>query len=137
MGKMALLIMEKNSETGFLEKELGSYSIEYDADLVEKVFALQDGGEMVVHLYVTVPGEFEDWEYNAIMDNYDGELYGEEVISLEEDEESYNPTWLVKLKFEEEDNAMERKLNRILKIHGEEVKRVLGLLKDLEEEYKA
>jgi len=137
MKDMALLIMEKNSETGFLEKELGSYSIEHDEKLVERIFALRDGGEMVVHLYATVPGEFEDWEYNAIMDNYDGELYGKEIISLEEDEESYNPTWLIKFKFEEEDTAMERKLNRILKIHEEEVKRVLRLLKDLEEEYKA
>jgi hypothetical protein len=57
------------------------------------------------------------------------------VESIEEDEDSYNPTWLVSFKLIENDDAMEGRINEILKIHAEEIERVLITIKDLESEY--
>lgn len=136
MDKMAVLIMEKDIQTGYLDKELGSYTIEYDVNLIERIFAVKEGEDRVVNMYMAVPGEFEDWEFNAILDNYNLELYEGKALSIEEDEESYNPAWLVKIKFEENDSVMEDKLNEILEVHSREIERVLEAIKGLEEEYR-
>lgn len=136
MEDMALVIMEKEKETGFLGRELGSYSLKADMSYIEKVFAYNEDGKMIVNLYLTVPGEFEDWEFNAILDNYNLKLYDEKVISIDEDEDSYNPGWIVKFPFLENDDAMEEKINEILQIHSEEANRVLEEIKGLEDEYR-
>jgi hypothetical protein len=136
MGDMSVIIMEKDRETGFLSKELGSYGIRTDMDMIDRVFAVPGDGKSIVNLYITVPGEFEDWEFNAILDNYNAELYEGKVESIEEDEDSYNPTWLVKFEFLENDDAMEARLNEILEIHDTEVKRVLEAIKGMEDDYR-
>lgn len=136
MENIGVLIMEKNPETGYLNKELGSYTMQCDINLIDRIFAVREGAESIVYIYMTALGEFEDWEFNAILDNYDWGLYDGKVLSIEEDEESYNPAWLVKLPFVENDSAMEEKLNEVLKIHEGELKRVESILKELENEYK-
>lgn len=135
MDEMAVVIMEKDMKTGFLSKELGSYSINYDVNLISRIFVTADEEKRVVNMYLTTPGDFEDWEFNAIYDTYDTGLYGNNILSIEEDEDSYNPTWLVKFDFIENDRAMEAKLNEILKIHSDELKRVLEQIKGMKEEY--
>lgn len=135
MGDMSVLIMEKDKDTGYLSREIGSYKIEEGIELIERVFAVNDNGSSTIYLYVTVPGDFLDWEFNAILDVYNYELYDNLVDSIEEDEDSYNPTWLIKFKLIENDDAMEDKLNEILKIHAGEIKRVLEAIKNLESEY--
>lgn len=136
MGDISVVIMEKDCETGFLSRELGSYSIKYDIGLIERIFAVSRDVETIVNLYITVPGEFEDWEFNAILDTYDTEIYNGLVDSIEEDEDSYNPTWLLKFKFSANDDVVEDKLNRILEIHCSEMNRVLEDIKGMEDEYK-
>ncbi|KPU42282.1 hypothetical protein OXPF_40670 [Oxobacter pfennigii] len=137
MDKTAVVIMEKNKDTGFLEKELGSYSVNHDMNHIDKIYAMEEDGEIIVNLHLTVAGDFEDWEFNAILDNYALELYDNVAVSIEEDEEGYNPTWHLKFKFEANDSDVERKLNGIMDIHDRELKRVLEAIKDLESEYKS
>lgn len=135
MDGMSIVIMEKDRETGFLSKELGSYGIEDNIEMVDRVFAVSCDGKKLVNLYITIPGEFEDWEFNAILDNYNAEVYEGLEESIEEDEDGYNPTWLVKFEFLENDDVMELKLNQLIQIHAAEVKRVLEEIKDLKDEY--
>ena len=136
MENLSVIIMEKDVETGFLNRELGSYSIQYDITLIDRIFASSDDSNLVINMYVTVQGNFEDWQFNAILDNYNMEVYDEKILSISEDEDSYNPTWLIKLNFEQNDDAMERKLNEILTIHSTELQRVIEEIKDMENEYK-
>ena len=136
MENLSVIIMEKDVETGFLNRELGSYSIQYDITLIDRIFASSDNSNLVINMYVTVQGDFQDWQFNAILDNYNMELYDEKILSISEDEDSYNPTWLIKLNFEQNDDAMERKLNEILTIHSTELQRVIEEIKDMENEYK-
>jgi hypothetical protein len=136
MDDMAVVIMEKDPKTGLLSRELGSYHINYDLNLIDKIFVTFENGEKIVNEYLTTPGEFKDWEFNAIYDTYDMEIYGDTILSMEEDDESYNPTWLVRFDFLEDDVAMESKLNEILRMHSEELKNVLEKIKGMEEEYR-
>lgn len=136
MEEMALVIMEKDPETGYLSKELGTYSINYNIDMVSSIFVSLQDGKRVVNMSVTIPGEFEDWEYNAIMDNYNHELFENIVISIKEDEESYNPAWVMVFDFMDNDDAMEKKLNDILAVHSAEAERVIAAAKELESEYR-
>jgi len=136
MDKMAVVIMEKDAKTGFLERELGSYSVEHDMNHIDRIFAVRESEDIITNIYLTLPGDFEDWEFNAILDNYGVELYEDKILSIEEDEESYNPTWHLKFKYQGNDSDIENKLNEILDIHSKEINRVLGIIKELESEYK-
>lgn len=124
MEDMALVIMEKEAETDFLSRELGSYTLNGDIGFIERAFASVEDGKMTVYLYLTMPGEFDDREFNAILDGYNPELYHGIVSSISEDEDNYNPGWILKFPFIENDDDMERKLNKILQIHIGEVGRI-------------
>ncbi|MDI6619631.1 MAG: hypothetical protein QME45_13415 [Clostridiales bacterium] len=135
MDKLSVVVMEKDAQTGLLDKELGSYSIEYNIDYIDKVFAVIEEGREIVHLYLTIPGEFEDWEFNAILDNYDTSLYDGLILSIEEDQDNHNPGWILKVEFIEDDDKMEERLNNILKIHDAEAARVTEEIKGMKDEY--
>lgn len=125
MEDTSIVIMEREKETGFLGKELGSYNIGNNIEYINRVYALLDGDKMVVYLYLTIPGDFNDSEFNAILDNYDTTIYEGNIISIEEDEENYNPGWIIKMDFIEDINSMEKAINNILSLHKEEGNRVL------------
>lgn len=136
MENISLVIMEKETDTGYLGKELGSYELKFDAEYVGRIFAHRENGELIAYMYITIPGEFQDWEFNAILDNYNPDLYEGKAISINEDDDSYNPSWIVKFNFLENDDKMEEKINEILGIHSMEINRVLQDIKGLESEYK-
>ena len=125
MEDTSIVIMERERETGFLGKELGSYNIGDNIEYIDRVYASLDGDKMRIYLYLTIPGDFNDSEFNAILDNYDTTIYEGNIISIEEDEENYNPGWIVKMDFIEDINSMEKAINNILSLHKEEVNRVL------------
>ncbi|NGX94425.1 MAG: hypothetical protein G4V63_04065 [Candidatus Afipia apatlaquensis] len=136
MENISLVIMEKEKDTGFLSRELGSYEVKYDTEYVSSIYASREDENLYVNMYLTVPGEFEDWKYNAILDNYDTGLYKDKALLAEEDEDSYNPGWVIKFLFLENDNEMEEKINELLGIHVSELERVLSQLKNIEDEYR-
>lgn len=136
MEDLSVVIMERDPETGFLSKELGSYNVALDINMIDRIFVTSESDMKVTNLYITIPGDFEDWEFNAILDNYNIEQYSEKVLTIGEDEDSYNPTWIIKFDFIEDDSRMEGKLNELLEIHDTEVKRVLEDIKGMEEDYK-
>jgi len=136
MEDLSVVIMEKDSETGFLSKELGSYNVVWDINMIDRIFVISENDKKAVNLFITIPGDFEDWEFNAILDNYNIEQYSEKVLTMEEDEDSYNPTWIIKFDFIEDGSRMEEKLNELLEMHDTEVKRVLNDIKSMEEDYK-
>lgn len=136
MENVSLVIMEKEKDTGYLGRELGSYEVKYGTEYVSSIYASREDESLYVSMYLTMPGEFEDWQYNAILDNYDSGLYEGRVLSVEEDEDSYNPGWVIKFLFLDNDDDMEKKINEILGIHVSEVERILPQLKDMESEYR-
>lgn len=136
MDETVIVIMQKDPETGFLDKELGSYKITENEDLIYNTYAMEQDGRMVVTLKLTCEREVEDWEYEAIFDYYDQETILPFVTSIEEDLDCYNPTWKVSFDFLEDIEEMEKRIGNLLKLHRQELDSVYTAIADKRNEYK-
>ena len=134
MDETVIVIMLKDAETGFLEKELGAYSLPENSGLIFNVYA--EGEENTVVLRLTCDKELLDWEYDAVYDYYDPETVGSLVDSIEEEDGHFDPVWVVRFPFAEEQDVMEEKLADILQAHQEELLSVYEAIKDKEDDYR-
>ncbi len=64
MEETTIVIMLKDEETGFLDQELGSYSVPERAELIWSIYVKSN--EVVLRL--SCDRELEDWEYEAVFD---------------------------------------------------------------------
>ncbi len=128
----SLVLMEKDKETGFISKELGSFSVDEGALFVRKFF-VEDG---VVNLYFDTNKDVEEWEYSAIYDLFNEEGFKEKGYELEEDLEEYNPTFIVKFDYDDEYSKIQEKLNEIITLIKVEMENVFKNIEGKEEEYK-
>ena len=134
MEETVIVIMLKDAETGFLEKELGAYSLSENGELIFNIYA--EGEEKKVVMRLTCERELQDWEYDAVYDYYDTETVGALVASIEEEDGHYDPVWVVTFPFAEEQDVMEQKLTDILDAHKEELLSVYEAIKDKEDDYR-
>lgn len=128
----SLVLMEKDKDTGFISKELGSFSVDEGALFVRKFF-VEDG---VVNLYFDTNKDVEEWEYSAIYDLFNEDGFKENGYELEEDLEEYNPTFIVKFEYYEEYSKIQEKLNEIIGLIKTEMENVFKNIEGKEEEYK-
>lgn len=128
----SLVLMEKDKDTGFISKELGSFSVDEGALFVRKFF-VEDG---VVNLYFDTNKDVEEWEYSAIYDLFNEEGFKEKGYELEEDLEEYNPTFIIKFEYDEEYSKIQEKLNEIIGLIKIEMENVFKNIEGKEEEYK-
>ena len=135
MEETLIVIMLKDKETGFLDKELGSYKIDENEQLIFNTYAVENEDGIVVHMKITCDKDVEDWEFDAIYDYYDPEEILKEVISFSEEEDCYNPTWDASFKFIDDISEMERKIKKILEIHKKELNSVYEAIADKRDEY--
>ena len=130
MEETVIVIMRKDEKTGFLERELGAYSVPENGELLLNIYA---EGEKVV-LRLSCEKELQDWEYDAVYDYYDTETVGAFVDTIAEEDGHYNPVWVVTFPFSEEE--MEERLARILQAHQRELLSVYDAIKDKEDDYR-
>ena len=78
----------------------------------------------------------EEWEYNAIYDVFNLELFENEGFSIEEVEDEYNPTFLVKFKYEDDYEYINEKLSLCIELIEEAMEKAFNDIKEKEEEYK-
>ena len=136
MEETLIVIMLKDKETGFLDKEIASLKVEENDGLIYNTFAQEeDNGEICVYMKITCDKDVEDWEFDAIYDYYDAEPILGEVDSIEEEDECYNPTWNIKFKFIDNVEEMEEKVKKILNIHKKELESVYETISDKRDEY--
>lgn len=128
----SLVLMEKDKETGFIKKELGSYSVDESALFVKKFFL--EGEE--VNLYFDTNKDVEEWEYSAIYDLFNKDVFEEKGYKVEEDLDEYNPTFILKFNYVDDHNKMQDKVNEILFLISNEMEVVFNNIKGKEEEYK-
>lgn len=136
MEETVIVIMLKDAETGFLEKELGSYSLPEDGEWIFNIYAEGDAEQTVI-LRLSCERELQDWEYDAVYDYYDMETVGALVDSIAEEDGHYDPVWVVRFPFLPEQDAMEERLRAILHMHREEMLSVYEAIKDKEDDYRA
>lgn len=130
-----IVIMQKNKESGFLEKELASLNISENDELIVNLFAIEEDS-LKLHIKITTDKDMEDWEYSAIYDYYDPEIFGDKIESITEIEDSYNPEWELVLDYPEDLIELEDKIIDILKIHRQELNSVYEVIKDKKGDYE-
>jgi len=128
----SLVLMEKDKETGFIKSELGSFEVNEGALFVKKLYVLED----TVYMYFDTNKNVEEWEYSAIYDLFNEEAFTEKGYELEEDLEEYNPTFIIKFKYEDDYSIMKEKIQECVSIIQKEMDNVFEAIKGKEAEYQ-
>lgn len=128
----SLVLMEKDKETGFIKSELGSFEVNEGALFVKKFYVLNE----VVHMYFDTNKNVEEWEYSAIYDLFNADAFIERGYEIEEDLDEYNPTYIIKFKYEDDYDAMKEKVQEVVSIIEKEVNSVFEAIKGKEAEYQ-
>ena len=132
MDETFIVIMLRDNETGFLDKELGCYAVDDSYSLIYNTYAVEEDGKTVVYMRLTCEKDVEDWEYDAIFDYYDTDTVLSEVDSICGE---YNPMWLVKFEFTDDTELMEEKIKKLLDLHKKELDSVYETIADKKDEY--
>lgn len=136
MDETVIVIMLKDEATGFLEKELDSYTLPENSELIFSIYA-EGNEEKTVTLRLTCGRMLEDWEFEAVYDYYDMEPVGALVKEIAEEDGHYEPVWVVRFPFEAEREKMEETLCGILQAHKTELLSVYDAIRDKEDDYRA
>ena len=128
----SLVLMEKDKETGFISKELGSFEVNEGALYVTKLFVLNNE----VNLYFDTNKDVEEWEYSAIYDVFDMDLFENEGFGIEEVEDEYNPTFLINFKYKDDHEYIEEKLALSIELIEEAMEKAFNNIEGKEEEYQ-
>ncbi len=116
----AIVLMEREKETNFFIKELGSYEIDKGAEYITKFF--YDGEK--VNLYFDTNKEVEDWEFTAIYDLFNEDAFKGLVTSIESYDEEFNPTWILTFNYDDDYKKFNDKLMAICEVIEENIKKV-------------
>ena len=135
MEETTIVVMLKNQETGFLEKELGNYTIEENLGGMLNIYAQEAEHGPKAFLRLSCEKELQDWEYEAIFDYYDTDCMNGVVESLVEEDEHMNPVWVATFDFLDHQEQMEEKLSKILSLHAQELDSVYEVIADKRDDY--
>ncbi|MEG0308721.1 MAG: DUF6762 family protein [Clostridium sp.] len=128
----AVVLMEREKDTNYLIRELGSYQIHEGAEYITKLF--YDGDS--VKLYFDTNKEVEDWEFTAIYDLFNEEAFHGVVTSIEPYDEEFNPTWILTFGYDDDHNKLSDKLNYICSLIEENMNKVIADIEGKIEDYK-
>ena len=132
MDYSSLILMEKDKETGFVVKEIGSYNVSEGAEYIKSFYVLDDK----VYIKFDTNKDVEEWEYSAIYDVFNMELFENEGIEIEEVEDEYNPTFLINFKYKDDHDYIEEKLSLSIELIEEAMEKAFNDIEGKEEEYQ-
>ena len=128
----SLVLIEKDKETGFIKKELGSFQVNEGALFVKKLYVLDE----IVYMHFDTNKNVEEWEYSAIYDLFNSEAFTESGYEIEEDLDEYNPAYIIKFKYEDDYDLMRKEIQEVVSIIEKEMNLVFEAIKGKESEYK-
>lgn len=131
MDYSSLILMEKDKETGFVVKEIGSYNVSEGAEYIKSFYVLDD----TVYIKFDTNKDVEEWEYSAIYDVFNMNSFEQEGFEIEEVEDEYNPTYLVKFKYEDNREYISEKLALCIDLIEEAMEKAFSDIEGKEEEY--
>ena len=127
----SLVLMEKDKETGFIKRELGSFEVNEGALFVKKLYVLDE----IVYMHFDTNKNVEEWEYSAIYDLFNSEAFIESGYEIEEDLDEYNPAYIIKFKYEDDYDLMKKKIQEAVGTIEKEMNSVFEAIKGKESEY--
>lgn len=108
----SLVLMEKDKESGFITKELGSFKVSDGALYVKKLFVLDN----TINLFFDTNKDIEEWEYSAIYDVFDYSIFEENEFAIEDCLEEFNPTFLVKFEYDENYDVVKSRIDKCVSL---------------------
>ena len=127
----SLVLMEKDRETGFISKELGSFQVSEGALYVKKLFVIDE----IVNLYFDTNKDVEEWEYSAIYDVFNYEAFSKEEFDIEDMLDEYNPPFLIKFKYVDDYGFMKERLTRCVELIEDTLEEAFKNIEGKKEEY--
>ncbi len=134
MEETIIVVMLKDKNTGFLEKELLSLDITEDVEYIVNIFALDEEDGRKLHIKLSTKRDVLDWEYSAIYDYYDTDCFSG-IAEVREADDDYNPVWEVVTDYVDDADALAEKTAEILSAHKREIEDVFEAIRDKESEY--
>lgn len=132
MDYSSLILMERDNETGFVSKEVGSFQVSEGAEFVKNFYVKGD----TVYFIFDTKEDVEEWQYSAIYDLFNYELFKGEGLDIEDVEDEYNPTFLVKFEYKDDYDYLKDKLDLCIELVEEAMEKVFKDIEGKEEEYK-
>ena len=132
MDYSSLILMERDNETGFVTKELGSYKVSEGAEYIKGFYVKGDS----VYIKFDTNKDVEEWEYSAIYDVFNMELFENEGFEIEEVDDEYNPTFLINFKYKDDHEYIEEKLSLSIELIEEAMEKAFNDIEGKEEEYQ-
>ena len=132
MDYSSLILMERDNETGFVSKEVGSFQVSEGAEFVKNFYVKGDE----VYFVFDTKEDVEEWQYSAIYDLFNYELFKGEGLDIEDVEDEYNPTILVKFEYKDDYDYLKDKLDLCIELVEEAMEKVFKDIEGKEEEYK-
>ncbi len=134
MEETIIVVMLKDKNTGFLEKELLSLDITENVEYIVNIFALDEEDGRKLHIKLSTKRDVLDWEYSAIYDYYDTDCFSG-IAEVREADDDYNPVWEVVTDYIDNADELAEKTAEILSAHKHEIEDVFEAIKDKESEY--
>lgn len=128
----SLVLMEKD-KNNYLVKEVGSYKVTEGAKYITKMY--KDNEDVFV--YFDTYSDVEDWEYTAIFDLFNRDIFFKNGFKIEDVDDEFNPTFLVKFSFIEKHELFEEKICRLCDLIESEMQSTFEKIKGKENEYKS
>lgn len=129
------VIMLKDKETGFLEKELGSLSLTENDNYIINMFVMEQEQGEKLYIRLSTGRDVADWEYSAIYDYYDSHALEKLGAVVQETDDDYNPVWQIIIDYDDDLTLLEEKVQALLSAHHEEMEDVFNTIIDKESEY--
>lgn len=127
----SLVLMEKDKDTGFITKELGSFQVSEGALFVKKLFVINEE----VNLLFDTNKDVEEWEYSAIYDLFNYDSFVKEEFEIEDVLDEYNPTFLIKFNYADDYEFMKERITKCVNLIEDSMEDVFKAIEGKEEEY--
>lgn len=126
-----IVIMQKNSQTGMLEKELYTLdAYEYEKFIIN-IYAM----EKSIYLKLSTDKDVLDWQYNAFYDYYDTDIFKNDNVVIIECEDEYNPTWQFEFSHLILENEILDFILYLLKKHSIEIESIYNVIEENKGDY--
>lgn len=128
----ALVLMEVDKDNKFI-REMGSYEVNDGAEYITKFYYNDE--EAKVKLYFDTHKDVEEWEYTAIYDLFDVEVFENKGFEIEEKDDEYNPTWILKFDYIDDYKNMVEKLIEVCELIKVEMEKAFKKSEENKQEY--
>jgi hypothetical protein len=125
--------MKRDKESNMLTDTIDSFTLREGMELIESAYLLEEE-EPFVYLTLTTE-DVEDWQYYGIYDLYNEELFEGFVEEILDGSGEFNPRWIFKFKYFDNRIEMEDKINQLIRLHNEELQRILPIIEENKEKY--